>query len=95
MALSAFEIGKLKIAAHVREELDRAGISAESIRCKSGGTHTNRDTARIIVTIDGTVSYMELTAQHVEECESIVAGEAWHQIAGFIARLKNPGGLTT
>lgn len=94
MVLSAFEVGKLKIAAHVREELDRAGITAESIRCKSGGTHTNRDTARIIVTLAGTESYMDLSAHEVEDCESIVAGETWHQIAGFIARLKKTGGPT-
>jgi hypothetical protein len=94
LTLSAFEIGKLKIAAHVREELDRAGIAAESIHCKSGGTHTNRDTARIIVTVDGTVSYMELSARDVEECEAIVAGDPWHQIAAFIGRLKKTGRLT-
>lgn len=92
MPLSAFEIGKLKIVAHVREELDRAGITAESIRCKSGGTHTNRDTARIIVTVGGTVSYMDLSAPAVEDCEAIVAGETWHQIAAFISRLKKTAG---
>ncbi len=90
MALSAFEIGKLKIAAHVREELNRAGITAESIRCKSGGTHTNSETARILVTIDGVHAHMDLTAREVEDCESIVAGETWHQIAAFINRLIEP-----
>ncbi len=91
MALSAFEIGKLKIAAHVREELDRAGIAAESIRCKSGGTHTNSETARLIVTVGGVGSHMDLTARAVEDCESIVAGETWHQIAAFIDGLKGTG----
>ncbi len=40
LAPTAFQKGKLKIAAHVREELERVGIKADSIRCKSGGTHT-------------------------------------------------------
>lgn len=92
MPLSAFEIGKLRIAAHVREELDRAGLAADSIKCKSGGTHTNNETARLIVTIEGAASYIDLTAQAVEDCEAIVAGETWHQIAAFIERLKAGGG---
>ena len=88
MALTAFEIGKLKIAAHVREELDRAGISADSIRCKSGGTHTHANTARLIVTVDGSPTHVDFKAHEVEECEVIVAGEVWHKIAGFIDRLR-------
>lgn len=90
MPLSAFEIGKLRIAAHVREEIDRAGFKADSIKCKSGGTHTNSETARLIVTVDGAASYMDLTAQEVEDCESIVAGETWHQIDAFLKRFKRP-----
>ena len=90
MPLSAFDIGKLKLAAHVREELDRAGIEAQSIRCKSGGTHTNRNTARIIVTVDGVDFHMDLSAPEVEECQAIVAGEPWHAIDAFIGRLKTP-----
>ena len=35
MALTAFKIGKLKIAAHVREELDRAGIKGGTTSGKS------------------------------------------------------------
>jgi hypothetical protein len=31
---------------------------------------------------------MDLTAQAVEDCECIVVGETWHQIAAFINRLK-------
>jgi hypothetical protein len=93
LTLSAFQIGKLKIAAHLREELDRAGIVAESIRCKSGDTHTNSETARIIVAVDGTVSFMDLPAKAVEDCESIVVGETWHQIDAFIKRLKRPAPL--
>lgn len=84
MTLSAFQIGKLRIAAHLREELDRAGIAAESISCKSGGMHTNSETARIMVTVNGIVSSMDLPAQAVEDCVSIVAGETWHLIDAFI-----------
>jgi len=86
MALTAFELGKLKIAAHVREELDRAGISAESIQCRSGGMHPP-GTARLTLVVNGTASYLDLNAGEVEECESIVAGEPWHRIAAFIGRL--------
>ena len=86
MALTAFEKGKLKIAAHIREELDRAGIRFESIHCKSGGIQTHRDTARLIVTVDGKAKHIDLTAPEVEECESIVAGDTWRKIAGFIER---------
>jgi hypothetical protein len=88
LSLSPFEKGKLKIAAHVREELDRAGIGFESIRCKSGGTQTHPDTARLTVTVDGNPMYVDLTTDEVEECEAMVVGEAWHKIAGFIQRLR-------
>ena len=91
MPLSAFDIGKLKLAAHLREELERAGIAAEAIRCKSGGTHTNNNTARIIVTLGGVDFHMDLSAPEVEECEAIVAGETWHAIDAFIGRLKVAG----
>jgi hypothetical protein len=85
--LSSFERGKLKIAAHVREELDRAGIKAQSIQCKSGGIHMPPDTARVIVTVDDTPSQLDLEAHEVEDCEDIVAGEVWRKIAGLLARL--------
>jgi hypothetical protein len=88
LSLSSFEKGKLKIAAHVREELERAGIGFESIKCKSGGTQTHPDTARLTVTVDGNPITMDLKAGEVEECESMVVGEAWHKIAGFIRRLR-------
>jgi hypothetical protein len=88
LSLSPFEKGKLKIAAHVREELDRAGIGFESIRCKSGGTQTHPDTARLTVTVDGKPIHVDLQADEVEECEAMVVGEAWHKIAGFIERLR-------
>ncbi|GAC1669009.1 MAG: hypothetical protein NVS9B2_12960 [Steroidobacteraceae bacterium] len=88
MVLTPFERGKLKIAAHVREELDRAGIHFESIHCKSGGIQTHSDTARLTVTVDGTPSHVDLRAHEVEDCESIVMGDTWRKIAEFIARLK-------
>ncbi len=88
MPLSAFELGRLKIAAHLREELDRAGIAADSIQCKSGGTQTPPDTARLIVTVNGTPEHLDLKVREVEECDYIVAGEVWHKIAGFLGRLK-------
>jgi hypothetical protein len=91
LPLSAFDIGKLKLAAHVREELERAGIAAQSIRCKSGGTHTNSNTARIIVKIHDLDFHMDLSARDVEDCEAIVAGETWHAIDAFIGRLKGAG----
>ena len=88
MPLSAFDKGKLKLAAHVREELDRAGIQFQEIRCKSGGLQTHPDTARVIVTVGGDPMHIYLKAHEVEECESMVVGEVWHKIAAFIARLK-------
>ena len=88
MAPTAFQKGKLKIAAHVREELDRAGIKADSIRCKSGGAHTHRDTVIVIVTVDETATYLDFETDEVEQCEVIVAGDVWRKIAGFIDRLR-------
>jgi len=88
LALTAFKIGKLKIAAHVREELDRAGIKAYSINCKSGGIHTHRDTTRVIVTVDGIPTHVDFEAHEVEQCEFIVAGDVWRKIARFIDRLR-------
>ena len=90
MPITAFEKGKLKIAAHAREELDRAGIRFESIHCKSGGIQTHRHTARLIVTVDGEPIHVDLNTQEVEECESIVAGATWRKIGAFIERLRRP-----
>ena len=87
MSLTAFDLGKLKIAAHVREELERAGVDFESIHCKSGGLQT-RDTARLVVTVNGSPVHVDFETGEVEECEAIVAGEAWYKIAAFIGRLK-------
>jgi galactitol-specific phosphotransferase system IIB component len=88
LSLTAFEKGKLKIAAHVREELDRAGISFQSIHCKSGGIETHPDTARLTVTVNGIPRHVDLNAHEVEDCESIVVGDAWRRIAAFIERLR-------
>jgi len=87
MTLSSFDLGKLKIAGHVREELDRAGIAAESIQCKSGGIETPPGIVRLTIFVNGIPANLDLKAYEVEECESIVAGEPWHKIAAFIARL--------
>jgi galactitol-specific phosphotransferase system IIB component len=89
LALTEFDLGKLKIAAHVREELDRAGIAAEAIQCKSGGLHTRPGTARIIVTVDGIATHVDLSVDEVAGCESIVAGEVWYKIAALIGQIKN------
>jgi hypothetical protein len=94
MPLTSFEKGKLKIAAHVREELDRAGVTAQSIHCKSGGTQTHPDTARLTVTVNGVPAYVDLNADEVEECEAIVAGEVWHKIAGLINQLRRYSALS-
>jgi hypothetical protein len=88
MPISAFEKGKLKIAAHMREELERAGIHFESIHCKSGGIQTHRDTARLIVTVHGKPLHVDLKVHEVEECESIVAGDTWRKIAAFIEQIR-------
>jgi hypothetical protein len=87
MALTSFELGKLKIAGHVREELDRAGIAAQAIRCVSGGLDTPPGIARLTIVANGTSKSLDLNADEVEECEIIVAGEPWHKIAALICRL--------
>ncbi len=90
MALTAFRLGKLKIAGHLREELDRAGIKAQSIDCRSGGLHLLPGTARITIVIAGVPSHLDLKTPEVEACESIVAGETWYKIAAFIKSLVRP-----
>lgn len=87
MALTSFELGKLKIVAHVREELERAGIAAQSIRCSSGGIHTPPGIARLTIIINEIAATLDFRANEVEDCEFIVAGETWHKIAAFIERL--------
>jgi hypothetical protein len=87
MALTSFELGRLKILGHVREELDRAGIEAQSIQCRSGGLQTPPGIARLAIMVDGTLSTLDLTANEIEGCDSIVVGETWHKIAAFINRL--------
>ena len=87
MPLTPFDKGKLKIAAHVREELDRAGIAFQSIQCKSGGM-IPPGIARLVITVDGIAAQVDLRAQDVEECEFIVAGDTWHTIAALIHRIE-------
>ena len=87
MALTSFELGKLKIVGHVREELDRAGIVAQSIRCISGGIETPPGIARLAILVNGTLETLDLKAHEVEDCESIVVGETWHKIVALIGRL--------
>jgi hypothetical protein len=87
MTLTSFELGKLKIAAHVREELDRAGIAFESIRCSSGGIQTPPGIARLTIVVNGIPANLDLKAYEVEDCALIVAGETWYTIAAFINRL--------
>jgi hypothetical protein len=89
LPLTSFDIGKLKIAAHVREELDRAGIAFDAIQCKSGGLHTRPGMARLIVTVHGNAAQVILSVDEVEGCESIVAGEVWYKIAGLIQQLQS------
>ena len=87
MALTAFELGKIKIVNHVREELDRAGIAAQSIRCRSGGIEMPPGTARLTIVLNDIPANLDLKANEVEECEFIVAGETWRKIAALIGRL--------
>ena len=87
MALTSFELGKLKIVGHVREELDRAGITAELIRCRSGGIETAPGTARLTIMVNGTPASLDLSANEVEDAQLIVTGETWHKIAALICRL--------
>jgi hypothetical protein len=87
VALTSFDLGKLKIVGHVREELDRAGIAAQSIRCISGGIETPPGIARLTINAGGTSVTLDFKAHEIEDCESIVAGETWHKIAALIGRL--------
>jgi hypothetical protein len=91
VSLTSFELGRLKIIGHVREELDRAGIAAQSIQCRSGGIETPPGVARLTVVVNGTSASLDFTASEVEDCELIVVGEPWHKIAAFIEQL--PFGL--
>ena len=90
MPLTPFDIGKLKIAAHVREELERAGLAFEAIRCKSGDLHTRPGSARLLITLSGITRHIELSREEVESCQSIVAGEVWYKIAHLISEVAAP-----
>jgi hypothetical protein len=87
MALTKFELGRLKLLAHIREELDRAGIEAQSIKCKSDGLHTPNGITRLSIIIDTTTATLDFTSDEIEECEFIVAGEPWYKVAEFVAQL--------
>ena len=91
MALTSFEKGKLKIAAHVREELELAQIPFESIHCKSDSLHIPSGIVRLIVTLKESSAHLDLDTPDVEDCDVLVAGETWHKISAFIAELKPPG----
>jgi hypothetical protein len=84
VALTSFELGRLKLIGHVREELNRAGIEAQSIQCRSGGLETPPSIARLTIVVNGTAATLDFTANEIEDCELIVAGETWHKIAAFI-----------
>jgi hypothetical protein len=86
--LSSFEKGKLKIAAHMREELELARIPFDSIHCRSGSLHIPPGITRLLVTIDESPWHLDLNTLEVEDCELLVSGETWHKIAGFIEALK-------
>ena len=90
MPLTTFQLGKLKIAAHLREELDRAGIAAESIQCLSDGVHLPLGHTRLTITVDGASSHLDLELHEVEDCAVLVAGDPWRKIAAFIAHLPQP-----
>jgi len=90
MPLTSFQLGKLRIAAHVREELDRAGIAAESIQCVSDGVHLRLGHTRLTIAVHGTLAHLDLMTHEVEDCAVIVAGEPWRKIAAMIAQLPRP-----
>jgi hypothetical protein len=87
LPLTSFELGKLKIVNHVREELDLAGITAQSIRCVSGGIETRPGMAKLMLRANGKSLTLDLSEYEVEECEMIVAGEIWHKIAALIGQV--------
>jgi hypothetical protein len=88
LPLTAFDLGKLKIAAHVREELERAGLAFEAIRCKSGDLHSRPGTARLMVTSGDLTHHIDLSREEVEACQAIVAGEVWYKIAQLIGEIE-------
>jgi hypothetical protein len=87
MPLSSFEKGKLKIAAHVREELELAHTPFLEIHCKSGGLHIPLDVMRLIVVTEERLHHLDLFNHEVEACDIIVAGETWHRIDAFLKNL--------
>jgi hypothetical protein len=86
VALTSFELGRLKLIGHVREELNLAGIEAQSIQCRSGGLETPPGIARLTIIAHGTTAALDFTANEIEDCEFIVVGETWRKIAALIGR---------
>jgi hypothetical protein len=87
MTLTSFELGKLRIVTHVREELNRAGIEAETLHCRSGGIQTPPGIARLTIVVNGVSATLDFTAHEVEDCAVIVAGDIWYKIAALIGTL--------
>jgi hypothetical protein len=90
MPLTSFQLGKLKIAAHVREELDRAGLAAASIQCQSDGVHLPLGHTRLTIAVGETFAPLDLMTHEVEDCAVLVAGDPWRKIAAFIGQLARP-----
>jgi hypothetical protein len=90
MPLTSFQLGKLKIAAHVREELDRAGLAAASIQCLSDGVHLPLGHTRLTIVAGETLAHLDLMTHEVEECAVLVAGDPWRKIAALIGQLARP-----
>jgi hypothetical protein len=90
MPLTSFQLGKLKIAAHVREELDRAGLAAASIQCLSDGVHLPLGHTRLTIAVGETLAHLDLMTHEVEDCAVLVAGDPWRKIAAFIGQLARP-----
>jgi hypothetical protein len=81
-------LGRLKLIGHVREELDRLGIEAESIQCRSGGLETAPGIARLTIVATGSAASLDFTVGEIEDCEMIVAGEIWYKIAALIENIE-------
>ena len=90
MPLTSFQLGKLKIAAHVREELDRAGLAAASIQCLSDGVHLPLGHTRLTIAAGETLAHLDLMTHEVEDCAVLVAGDPWRKIAALIGQLERP-----
>ena len=90
MPLTSFQLGKLKIAAHVREELDRAGLAAASIQCLSDGVHLPLGHTKLTIAANKTLAHLDLMTHEVKDCAVLVAGDPWRKIAALIGQLARP-----